>query len=415
MPNTAESGSSACSGELSGKKIILGVTGSIAAYKAAYVASHLAQRGADVHVVMTEHATRLVGAATFWSLTRNPVITDLFEPPQEREIVDVSLPESADLLLIAPATANIIGKLANGIADDMLSTMSMVARCPVIIAPAMNVFMYTNRFVVANMDRLRQVGHIIVEPQEGRLACGDEGVGRLAEPEQILRVVDEVLMGRPRDYAGVSVIVTAGPTQEPIDPVRYLTNRSSGKMGYAIAENAALRGARVTLISGPTDLDSPQGVELVKVTTVREMHDEVVKRARDAQVLISAAAPADFAPSQVRDQKIKKTARLTLELENTVDILAELGESKGRTILVGFAAETQDLEKHAQEKLQSKNLDLIVANDVSPGSDTFGGDTNQVTLISKTGETIRWPKMSKREVAKWILDYVKHSFLEESS
>ena len=353
-----------------------------------------------------------MGPATFWSLTSNPVLTDLFEPPKEREIVHVSLPESADLLLIAPATANIIAKLAHGIADDMLSTMALVVRCPVIIAPAMNTQMYSNAIVTANMDRLREHGHIFVEPESGRLACGDEGIGRLADPDHIVRVVEQTLNGGSLDYDGVSVLVTAGPTHEPIDPVRYITNHSSGKMGYAIAERAARRGARVTLISGPTNLDAPAGVELVHVHTVRQMHDAVMKRIDDIRVMIAAAAPADFAPAQANAQKIKKSGEdLTLHLSETVDILAEVGQRKDGIVLVGFAAETENLEDFAKSKLQRKNLDLIVVNDVSPESNVFGSDTNQVMLISKTGDKLEWPRMSKHEVADGILDYVKKSFL----
>lgn len=402
-------------GNLTGKKVILGVTGGIAAYKAAYIASALVQRGADVHVVMTEHATHLIGTATFWGLTRNPVITGLFDPPVRREMTHISLPESADLFVIAPATANTIGKLANGLADDMLTTMTLAAKCPIVIAPAMNVNMYTNPIVVGNLDRLRQYEYVVVEPGTGMLACGEEGVGRLADPDDILRVVEEILMGGPRDYSGVKVLVTAGPTQESIDPVRYITNRSSGKMGYAIAEGAAARGAQVVLVSGPTDIAAPVGVEMVGVTTVQEMHDAVVARMKDVKLFISAAAPADFTPAQVRDQKVKKSVKWTLELDKAVDILEEVGREKGDRVVVGFAAETSGLEEFAREKLARKNLDLIVANDVSLGSDVFGSDTNQVTLISKTGDKVEWPRMSKREVANAILDYVKNNFLEELS
>ncbi|MCX6346311.1 MAG: bifunctional phosphopantothenoylcysteine decarboxylase/phosphopantothenate--cysteine ligase CoaBC [Armatimonadetes bacterium] len=415
MPNTAGSNNNSCEGVLSGKKIILGITGSIAAYKAAYLASALVKRGADVYVVMTKNAKEFIGEATFWSLTGNQVISGIFDPPTKPEITHVSLPESADLLLVAPASANIIGKIANGIADDMLSTMAMVVRCPVIIAPAMNVNMYTNPIVVANMDRLRQHGCIFVEPGVGRLACGDEGVGRLADPDLIVQFVEESLMGGPRDYSGVKILVTAGPTQEPIDPVRYISNRSSGKMGYAIAEMAVARGAEVTLISGPTELDAPANVEIVRVKTVREMFDAVVDRAGDVQIFISAAAPADFTPAVVKDQKIKKSTRMTLDLDKAEDILAELGKHKDGTILVGFAAETENLENYAQEKLRKKNLDLIVANDVSPGSETFGSDSNQVTLLSAAGDRVQWPRMSKREVANGILDYIKKNLWEELS
>ena len=394
-------------------KIILGVTGGIAAYKAAYIASALVKRGMDVHVVMTEHALKLVGTATFWAITSNDVITDLFEPPKQREIVHVSLSESADLMLIAPATADIIGKIANGIADDMLSTMAMVAR-RIVICPAMNVHMYENPVVQANLDKLRGLGFTIVDPESGRLACGDEGIGRLAGPDKIVAVVEDLLAADPKDYAGKRVIVSAGPTREPIDPVRYISNRSSGKMGYAIAAEAASRGAHVTLVSGPTELDYPVGVEVVGVETVRQMFDAIMARAAENDVFISAAAPADFRSVDVRDQKIKKTEHLTLELGRTEDILAHVGAAKGETIVVGFAAETQDLEANAADKLRRKNADLFVANYVGPGSDVFGADTNEVTLISRTGDKVALPKMSKREVAKAILDYVKSNFLEDT-
>lgn len=415
MLNTVESDNTSRERYLSGKTIILGVSGGIAAYKAAYLASALVQRGADVHVVMTEHATKLVGPATFWALTGNKVRTELFDMPADGGMVHISLPESADLLLIAPATANTIGKLANGLADDLLSTMALAVRCPVIIAPAMNVNMYKNAFMIANLDRLRQHDYTIVEPDAGRLACGTEGVGRLADLDTILLAVDTALTGIPKDLAGVAVLVTAGPTHEPIDPVRYIANRSSGKMGYAIADAAARRGADVTLISGPTELGPPQGVNVVRVETVRDMFEAVVERVKDADVLISAAAPADFAPVERAGQKVKKTPNWTLELKETEDILARVGAAKGNTILVGFAAETENLEQYASEKLAAKNLDLIVANDVSQGNDVFGSDTNQVTLISRSGDVTKWPRMSKHEVANVILGYVKDHFLEEHS
>lgn len=412
MPNTAGSENNSCDTHLVGKKIILGVTGGIAAYKSAYIASKLTQMGVDVHVVMTEHATKLIGPATFWGLTGNEVITDLFEPPRRHEITHVSLPESADLMLIAPATANIIGKLANGIADDMLSTMAMVVGC-IVLAPAMNVHMYQNPIVSMNLDKLRRYGYTIVEPEAGRLACGDVGVGRMAEPDTIVQVVDDILMGGPRDYQGKRVLVSAGPTREPIDPVRFISNRSSGKMGYAIAAEALARGAKVTLVSGPTDLDEPRGVEMVRVETVHEMYEAVVSRVSNYDMFISAAAPADFRPAQIRDQKIKKAVHYTLELDQAEDILAQVGESKGQTILVGFAAETDNLEEYAAQKLTAKNLDLIVANNVGAGSDVFGSDSNQVTLISRKGDKVEWPRMSKHEVAKAILNYVRDNLWEE--
>ncbi len=394
------------------KKIVLGVSGGIAAYKAAYLASSLVKRGVDVHVVMTASALKLVAPATFWGITSNNVITDLFEPPRQREIVHISLVEDSDLMLIAPATANIIGKLANGIADDMLTTMALVAR-KIVICPAMNVHMYQNPVVAENIEKLRSRGYIIVEPESGRLACGDEGVGRLADPDKIVEVVDRLIAGAAQDFAGRKVLVTAGPTREPIDPVRYITNYSSGKMGYAIAVEAADRGADVTLISGPTQLNAPTGIEIINVTTVHEMYNEVICRAAESDVFISAAAPSDFRPKQIHSGKIKKSERYTLELNQTEDILAAVGASKGKTVVVGFAAETENLERNAVEKLKRKNADLFVGNYVGAGSGVFGGDDNEVILFSRDGESVSLPKMSKRKVAKAILDYIFSNFLEE--
>lgn len=394
------------------KKIVLGVSGGIAAYKAAYLASSLVKRGVDVHVVMTASALKLVAPATFWGITSNNVITDLFEPPRQREIVHISLVEDSDLMLIAPATANIIGKLANGIADDMLTTMALVAR-KIVICPAMNVHMYQNPVVTENIEKLRSRGYIIVEPESGRLACGDEGVGRLADPDKIVEVVDRLIAGAAQDFAGRKVLVTAGPTREPIDPVRYITNYSSGKMGYAIAVEAADRGADVTLISGPTQLNAPTGIEIINVTTVHEMYNEVICRAAESDVFISAAAPSDFRPKQIHSGKIKKSERYTLELNQTEDILAAVGASKGKTVVVGFAAETENLERNAVEKLKRKNADLFVGNYVGAGSGVFGGEDNEVTLLSRGGESVSLPKMSKRKVAKAILDYIFSNFLEE--
>lgn len=394
------------------KKIVLGVSGGIAAYKAAYLASSLVKRGVDVHVVMTASALKLVAPATFWGITSNNVITDLFEPPRQREIVHISLVEDSDLMLIAPATANIIGKLANGIADDMLTTMALVAR-KIVICPAMNVHMYQNPVVAENIEKLRSRGYIIVEPESGRLACGDEGVGRLAYPDKIVEVVDRLLAGAAQDFTGRKVLITAGPTREPIDPVRYITNYSSGKMGYAIAEEAADRGADVTLISGPTQLNAPTGIEIINVTTVHEMYNEVICRAAESDVFISAAAPSDFRPKQIHSGKIKKSERYTLELKQTEDILAAVGASKGKTVVVGFAAETENLERNAVEKLKRKNADLFVGNYVGAGSGVFGGDDNEVILFSRDGESVSLPKMSKRKVAKAILDYIFSNFLEE--
>ncbi len=398
---------------LESKKIILGITGGIAAYKSAYIASALVKRGADVHVVMTASALKLIQPATFWGITSNHVITDVFEPPHAREIVHIALPETADVMLIAPATANIIGKLANGIADDMLSTMALVAK-KIVICPAMNVHMYQNPVVTANIDKLRKLGCEIIDAESGRLACGDKGPGRLAEPDKIVEYIESLLCESFKDYAGKSVLVTAGPTHEPIDPVRYISNRSSGKMGYAIAQEAAARGAKVTLVSGPTELCPPGGVEVICVQTVQEMYNEVLGRVADSDLFISAAAPADFRPASEQTSKIKKSDHYTLELGRTEDILAAVGASKGNTIVVGFAAETDSLIANATQKLQAKKADLIVANYVGEGSEVFGGDDNEVTLISKDTPHVTLPKMSKRKVAKEILDFVKSNFLEDT-
>ena len=394
---------------LAKKTIILGVTGGIAAYKAAEICSALVSGGATVHVVMTEHATRFVGPVTFRALTGNQVLTSLWDEPKEYEIAHVSLPDRAGLFLIAPATANIIGKIAGGVADDMLSTMVMATKAPVIIAPAMNCKMWENSVTQANVERLKSLGYIFVEPESGRLACGTEGMGRLASPKKILQAVYDCLE-RKHDLEGISVLVTAGPTQEPIDPVRFIANRSSGKMGYAIAKAAAERSAKVILVSGPTDLPTPAGVERVDVTTAAEMHDAVMKRLPKAQVIIGAAAPADYTPKLPAKQKIKKSEKaLTVELEPTKDIIAEAGRVKGDRVVVAFAAETQNLIENAKKKIEKKNADLIVANDVSKPGIGFGSDVNEVTIIGKDGKAQELPRLAKIEVANKILDAVKEA------
>jgi len=392
---------------------MLGVAGSIAAYKAAEVASTLVRMGADVHVIMTEAACQLIGPATFRALTRNPVLTSVFDEPKFGEIVHVALPERADLMLIAPATANIIGKLANGIADDMVTTVALVVRRPVLIAPAMNPRMYKNPVVVGNIDRLKNLGWRVIDPGEGRMACGEEGVGRLAEPEAIVGAVVAALLGGKRDLAGVKLLVTAGPTREPVDPVRFVSNYSSGKMGYAIAEVAAERGGQVTLVSGPTELHEPPGVDVIRVQTAQEMLHAVMDNVPDADIMIAAAAVADYRPVRKSSQKLKKDEDwLRLELERTEDILAHVAEVKGKRVLVGFAAETEDLDENARRKLRQKKLDLIVANDVSEPESIFGSDTNVVTFIPREGEPVNWPRMSKREIANAILEYVMNNLWE---
>jgi len=390
----------------------LGVAGGIAAYKAAEICSALVKEGASVHVVMTEHATRFVGPVTFQALTGNQVITGLWDEPRRYEIAHVSLADKADLLLIAPATANILGKIASGVADDMLSTMVMATRAPVVLAPAMNCKMWENPIVGANVERLESLGYVFVGPEVGRLACGEEGIGRLAATEKIVQAVIECL-ARKRDLDGVSILVTAGPTQEPVDPVRFIANRSSGKMGYAIAGAAVERGAKVILVSGPTSLPEPPGVEAVGVQTAAEMLKAVLERLPDARVVIGAAAVADYTPKTPGKSKVKRSdAGLSLELSPTKDIMAEAGRRKEGRVLVGFAAETENLVGNAKAKLDSKNLDLIVANDVSKPGIGFGADVNEVTIIDRSGGVEQLPRMPKVRIAHHILDLVKKALGE---
>jgi len=390
----------------------LGVAGGIAAYKAAEICSTLVKEGASVHVVMTEHATRFVGPVTFQALTGNQVITGLWDEPRQYEIAHVSLADKADLLLIAPATANILGKIASGAADDMLSTMVMATRAPVVLAPAMNCKMWENPIVGANVERLESLGYVFVGPEVGRLACGEEGIGRLAATEKIVQAVIECL-ARKRDLDGVSILVTAGPTQEPVDPVRFIANRSSGKMGYAIAGAAVERGAKVILVSGPTSLPEPPGVEAVGVQTAAEMLKAVLERLPDARVVIGAAAVADYTPKTPGKSKVKRSdAGLSLELSPTKDIMAEVSRRKEGRVLVGFAAETENLVGNAKAKLDSKNLDLIVANDVSKPGIGFGADVNEVTIIDRSGGVEQLPRMPKVRIAHHILDLVKKALGE---
>lgn len=390
---------------LSGKCVVVGVTGGIAAYKTCEVVSRLKKLHADVRVIMTKNATEFVSPLTFQSLSHNPVSVDTFANIQTWEIEHIALAQRADVFVIAPATANIIGKLACGIADDMLSTTVMATHAPVLIAPAMNTAMLENAATQQNMRTLSERGMRFIAPGTGMLACGTSGAGRMSEPSQI---VDEIVRTlRPReDFAGLSVVVTAGPTAEPLDPVRYITNRSSGKMGYAIAEAAHARGAHVTLISGPTAIQLPKGVDFVRIGTTQELYDAVLGHA-DADVVIQAAAPADYRAREISPTKIKRTgASLMIELVPNPDIAAALGARKhpGQT-LVGFAAETNNVIENAQGKLKRKSLDLIVANDVTRAGAGFDVDTNIVTLIDGEGMK-ELPMMTKREVADGILDRV---------
>ena len=387
------------------------MTGSIAAYKAAEMASKLTQLGANVHVILTQNACQFVSPLTFRSLTGNQPLIGLFDEPAEGRIAHVDIPESTDLLLIAPATANIIGKMAHGIADDWLSTAALVVRCPVIIAPAMNRNMYTHPTVVENIEKLKAAGCEFVEPASGRLACGTEGVGRLADIGEIVERVKQALSPRKRDLAHMKLLVTAGPTREPIDAVRFISNRSSGKMGYAIADAAGRRGAQVTLVSGPTDLPPPANVNRIAVQTAAEMRDAALAAFRDADVVIAAAAVADFTPAKPSARKVKRTTGpWALDLLPAPDILKEMGAAKGKRVLVGFAAETGNLIQNASAKLKEKNLDLIVANEVFQEETVFGSDMNTAVLIASNGETKQLPRMSKRELADKILDHIRKRF-----
>jgi phosphopantothenoylcysteine decarboxylase/phosphopantothenate--cysteine ligase len=392
---------------LTGKRIVLGVCGGIAAYKAAELVRLYVKAGAEVHVIMTASAREFVTPLTFQTLSGNPVHTEMFNLLQEMEIGHISLADRADLFVVAPATANIVGKVAGGIADDLLSTTLMASRAPVLFVPAMNVNMYENPLYRRNEEGLKKLGYHFLEPVTGFLACGWEGKGKLPDPAAICEETERLLT--PQDLAGETVLVTAGPTREELDPVRFLSNRSSGKMGYAIARTACRRGARVILVAGPTALAAPCGVETVPVTTAAEMREAVLARLPEAGIVIKAAAVADFRPAERSGQKIKKgsTAEPVLRLERNPDILAELGGRKEGRILVGFAAETVDLDGNARQKLQQKNLDLIVANDVTRPGAGFDVETNIVRLFFRDGRTEEFPQLPKEEVADRLLDRVR--------
>lgn len=391
---------------LNGKSVVVGVCGGIAAYKVVDVVSRLKKHGAGVDVIMTAHAEKFVTPLTFRSLSHRPVITDMFEEPDQWDIRHISLAQKADLFVIAPATANIIGKLASGIADDMLSTTVMATKAPVLIVPAMNYNMYSNPLVQKNIEKLKALGYLFMEPDTGVMAEGTSGKGRLPEPPAIVETVVGILKPR-KDLEGLKVLVTAGPTREPIDPVRYITNHSSGKMGYAVAEAAAERGAEVLLISGPVSIEKPAGVEFIDVTTAEDMHAAVLKNYEASDIIAMVAAVADYRPSEVSDIKIKKKEdELILKLEKNTDILKELGRVKGNRILAGFCAETNDLLENARKKVEAKNLDLIIANDVTMEGAGFGTDTNIIKLVKRDGSVIELPLMSKLSAAHRILDEI---------
>jgi len=392
--------------DLSGKTVVLGVTGGIAAYKAVELLRIVSRAGAEVHVIMTKAATEFVTPLTFQALSHNPVHGELFNLVQEQEIGHISLADRADLFVIAPATANVIGKIANGIADDLLTTTVMATKAPVLLAPAMNVNMYRNPLYQENEAKLRKHGYHFVDAESGSLACGWEGSGRLARPELIFDEVCALLA--IRDLTGETILVTAGPTCEELDPVRYITNHSSGRMGYELARSARHRGARVILVSGPSCLEPPPGVELVRVASAGQMREAVMARVAECSVVIKAAAVADYRPVLRSGEKLKKRDdRLTLELEKNPDILAELGQLEQRPVLVGFAAETKNLQTHAAAKLAAKNLDMIVANDVTQEGAGFNVATNIARLLYRDGRTEPLELMGKDRLAELILDRVR--------
>ncbi len=386
------------------KHVVMGVTGSIAAYKACDIISALRKSGVDVHVILTHAGAEIITPLTLETISGNRVVKDMFDSDRHFEVEHISLAKLADLFLVAPATANFIGKMASGIADDMLTTTVMATAAPVMIAPAMNTNMYLDAATQANIETLKRRGCEFIAPAAGRLACGDEGIGKLAAVEDIVRAVLDRLSVR-RDLAGKRVLVTAGPTREAIDPVRYITNRSSGKMGYAIAEAAAERGAEVTLISGPVSLRTPDGVKRIDIVSSDELCDSVVERFQSCDILIMAAAPADFTPAEFSAEKIKKGGEsLTLELKATRDILKTVAPLKSTQKVMGFAAETHNVEDNAIEKLRRKRLDFIAANDVTAEGAGFGGDTNIITLYGADGSKEHSGMLTKREIADWLLD-----------
>ena len=386
------------------KHVVMGVTGSIAAYKACDIISALRKSGVDVHVILTHAGAEIITPLTLETISGNRVVKDMFDSDRHFEVEHISLAKLADLFLVAPATANFIGKMASGIADDMLTTTVMATTAPVMIAPAMNTNMYLDAATQANIETLKRRGCEFIAPATGHLACGDEGIGKLAAVEDIVRAVLDKL-NVMRDLEGKRILVTAGPTREAIDPVRYITNRSSGKMGYAIAEAAAERGADVTLISGPVSLGTPGGVKRVDIVFSDELCDSVIERFPGCDILVMAAAPADFTPAEFSSEKIKKGGdNLTLNLRATRDILKTIAPLKSNQKVMGFAAETHNVENNAIEKLKRKKLDFIAANDVTAEGAGFGTDTNIITLYGADGSREHGGMVTKREAADWLLD-----------
>jgi len=394
---------------LKGKKIVLGVTGGIAVYKAVDLVSKLRKEGAEVRVVMTESAAKFVTPLTFKEISGNAVAVSMWAEAQEFNVEHIALADWADFMVVAPATANILAKAANGIADDLLSTVLLASKTPIILCPAMNCQMYDNPITQNNLKKLADYGFIIMQPGTGRLACGTSGKGRLPEPAEIIAFTKNFIAHKEGDLQGLKILVTAAGTREPIDPVRFVGNRSSGKMGYAVAQVAAERGADVVLVSGPSSLIPPANVEVVNVETTREMMNAVLAKYDDMDIVIKAAAVADYCPHEVAEQKIKKATddALKIVLDKNPDILKKLGELKTKQFLVGFAAETQNLLANAAEKIKKKNLDMIVANDVTVAGAGFNCDTNVVKFLFPNGEVKSLEKMSKLEVAQALLNEVK--------
>lgn len=393
---------------LKGKTVVIGVSGGIAVYKVCDVVSRLKKLNADVHVIMTKSACEFVAPLTFQTLSQNYVVSDMFEDPKTWEVEHIALAKKADLFLVAPATANVIGKIANGICDDMLTTTIAATKAKVLIAPAMNTNMYENPIIQKNISTLKQYGYKFIEPESGRLACGDIGSGKLASPEVIVENI-EGLLNYEQDLVGTRILITAGPTIESLDPVRYLTNRSSGKMGYAIAKVAAARGAEVTLVSGKTNLKPPANIKkLINIVSAEDMYQAVVSNLDENDVIIKSAAVADYKPKEYSDNKIKKKdGDLVIELSRNKDIAYEIGKIKKDKILVGFAAETNDLIENAKGKIAKKNMDFIVANNLKESGAGFGTDTNVVSIIEKDGSIKKYPMMIKEQVADAILDKIK--------
>lgn len=395
---------------LRGKTVLLGVSGSIAAYKTAYLASALKKLNADVHVLMTKNATNFINPITFETLTGNKCLVDTFDRNFEFNVEHVSLAKLADVVMIAPASANVIGKLAHGIADDMLTTTVMACKCRKFIAPAMNTNMFENPVLQDNLEILRGYGYETITPAVGYLACGDTGAGKMPEPALLLEYILRDT-AYEKDMEGLNVLVTAGPTQEPVDPVRYITNHSTGKMGYAIARVCMRRGANVTLVSGPSMLEPPQFIDFVPVTTAKEMFDQVTERSADQDIIIKAAAVADYRPKNISSEKVKKKdGEMALEMERTDDILAWLGSHKrSGQFLCGFSMETENVLENSRKKLKKKNVDMIAANSLKTEGAGFGGDTNVITIITEDGEA-SLDKMTKEEAASKLLDRIMERY-----